>query len=41
VALWRDALRSQTLQELLDDGVVVIVDYYKEAVGDFIAKKQR
>lgn len=40
-ALWRDALRSQTLQDLLDDGVVEIGDYNKEAVGEFIAEKQR
>jgi len=40
-ALWRDALRGQTLQDLLDDGVVEIGDQNKEAVGDFIAEKQR
>lgn len=40
-ALWRDALRDQTLQDLLDDGVVEIGDQNKEAVGAFIAEKQR
>ena len=40
-ALWREALRGQTLQDLLDDGVVEIGDHNKEAVGEFIAEKQR
>lgn len=39
--LWREALRGQTLQDLLDDGVVEIGDQNKEAVGEFIAEKQR
>ncbi|MGC1498047.1 MAG: Rrf2 family transcriptional regulator [Sulfitobacter sp.] len=40
-ALWRDALRSQTLQDLLDDGVVEIGDHNKEAVAEFLIDKQR
>lgn len=40
-ALWREALRGQTLQDLLDDGAVEIGDQNKEAVGEFIAEKQR
>jgi Rrf2 family protein len=40
-ALWREALRGQTLQDLLDDGVVEIGDQNKVAVGEFIAGKQR
>jgi len=40
-ALWRGALQSQTLQDLLDDGVVETGDHNKEAVDEFIAQKQR
>lgn len=40
-ALWRESLRGQTLQDLLDDGAVEIGDQNKEAVGEFIAEKQR
>jgi len=40
-ALWREALRGQTLQDLLDDGAVEIGDQNKEAVGKFVAAKQR
>ncbi|MFU1478218.1 RrF2 family transcriptional regulator [Roseovarius sp. C7] len=40
-ALWRDALRNQTLQDMLDDGVVEIGDHNKEAVEAFVAEKQR
>ena len=40
-ALWREALRRQTLQDLLDDGGVEIGDQNKAAVGEFIAEKQR
>jgi Rrf2 family protein len=39
--LWREALRGQTLQDLLDDGAVEIGDHNKEAVGEFVAQKQR
>ena len=40
-ALWREALRGQTLQDLLDDGAVEIGGQNKKAVGEFIAEKQR
>lgn len=39
--LWRDALRAQTLKDLLDDGDVEIGDHNKQAVKDFIGEKQR
>lgn len=39
--LWRDALRAQTLKDLLDDGMIEIGDFNKEAVGGFISAKQR
>ena len=40
-ALWRGALRRQTLQDLLEDGDAEIGDQNKEAVEEFVAKKQR
>lgn len=39
--IWRDALRAQTLQDLLDDGEIEIGDYNKQAVGEFVGEKQR
>ncbi|MGJ5620708.1 RrF2 family transcriptional regulator [Sulfitobacter sp. MF3-043] len=39
--LWREALRGQTLQDLLDDGEVELGDQNKEAIGHFIAEKQK
>lgn len=39
--LWRDALRTQTLADLLDDGDVEIGEENKQAVGQFVAEKLR
>ena len=39
--VWRDALRAQTLKDLLDDGAVEIGAENLEAVEEFIAQKQR
>lgn len=39
--LWRDALRDQNLQDLLDDGDLEIGDDNKEAFGQFLIEKQR
>jgi len=39
--LWRDALRSQTLKDLLGDGEVEVGDHNKQAVQEFIGDKQR
>ncbi|WP_254055782.1 Rrf2 family transcriptional regulator [Ruegeria sp. EL01] len=39
--LWREALREQTLQDLLDDGEVEIGDENKRTVGQFISENQR
>jgi len=39
--LWRDALRAQTLSDLLADGDVEIGKDNQEAVGKFVTEKQR
>ncbi len=39
--VWRDTLRAQTLQDLLDDGAVEIGEQNLEAIEEFIAEKQR
>ncbi|WP_306116013.1 MULTISPECIES: Rrf2 family transcriptional regulator [unclassified Roseovarius] len=39
--VWRDALRAQTLKDLLDDGAVEIGAQNLEAVEEFIAERQR
>lgn len=39
--VWRDTLRAQTLQDLLDDGAVEIGHQNLEAIEEFIAEKQR
>ena len=39
--VWRDALRAQTLKDLLDDGAVEIGAENLEAVEEFIAERQR
>lgn len=39
--LWRDALRAQTLQDLLNDGMAEIGEINKEAIGHFMEEKQR
>lgn len=40
-ALWRDALRGQTLADLLEDAETKIDAHNKEALAAFIAKVQR
>lgn len=40
-ALWRDALRAQTLQDLLEDAEAEIGELNRKAVGEFITDRQR
>ena len=38
---WRDALRAQTLADLVTDGETLISDHNKQAIADFMKKSQR
>lgn len=40
-AVWRDALRAQTLADLVDDGAGLIGEQNRQAVADFVAEAQR
>ncbi|MEN5081692.1 Rrf2 family transcriptional regulator [Bosea sp. TWI1241] len=40
-AVWRDALRAQTLADLVDDGARLIGEQNRQAVADFVAEAQR
>lgn len=38
---WRDALRAQTLSDLVGDGEALISDHNRRAIADFITESQR
>lgn len=40
-AVWRDALRAQTLADLVDDGARLIGEQNRQAVAHFVAEAQR
>jgi DNA-binding IscR family transcriptional regulator len=40
-AVWREALQSQTLADLVEDGETMIDPANAQAVADFVEKSQR